>query len=289
MKNKPTTTDDYERRITRAVEWIRQHLAEKIDLKTLAGISAFSPYHFHRILTARLGEPVGEFIVRTRLEAAARMLRYTELSVSEIAYRVGYDAPSSLSKAFRKSFGVSPRTFKTHKTLPSMIEKKVEPEEALGRLSKPKILEVPEKNAAYVRAQGSYGSVDYGACFLRLWEWVKSRKLFSAGIEHIVVYHNDPDISAAEHLRCDVCLVLPKGPVPEAGIGVKTIGGGRYAVFRYTGPYTGLGRAYRRIWGEWLPRSGCTLRDAPCFEKYLNRPGRVPPEKLKTEIFLPVE
>ena len=85
MKNKPTTTDDYERRIARAVEWIRQHLAEKIDLKTLAGISAFSPSHFHRILTARLGEPVGEFIVRTRLEAAARLLRFTDFSEPENA------------------------------------------------------------------------------------------------------------------------------------------------------------------------------------------------------------
>ncbi len=287
MKNKPTTTDDYQQRVNRVVEYIRLHLSEEIDLRRLAGISAFSPYHFHRILTAYLGEPVGEFIVRTRLETAARLLRYTELSVSEIAYRVGYDTPSSLSKAFRKSFGISPRMFKTNKTIPAMIEK-VQPEEPQGRLSKPKILDIPEKTAAYLRAQGPYSSVDYGACFLRLWAYVKARKLFSAGIEHIVVYHNDPDISQAEDLRCDVCLVLPKGPAPEGEVGVKRIGGGRYAVFRYTGPYTGLGWAYRRIWGQWLPESGCTLRDAPCFEKYLNRPDRVPPEKLKTEIYLPV-
>lgn len=288
MKNKPTTTDDYQRRINRAVEYIRLHLSEEIDLKTLAAISAFSPYHFHRILTAYLGEPVGEFIVRTRLETAARLLRYTELSVSEIAYRVGYDTPSSLSKAFRKSFGISPRTFKTNKTFPAMIEKG-QPEEPQGRLSKPKILEVPEKTAAYLRAQGNYSAVDYGTCFLRLWEYVKTHKLFSAGIEHIVVYHNDPDISQDGDLRCDVCLVLPKGPSAEGEIGVKRIGGGRYAVFRYTGPYSGLGWAYHRICGEWLAQSGCTLRDAPCFEKYLNRADRVPPEKLKTEIYLPLE
>lgn len=36
-------------------------------------------------------------------------------------------------------------------------------------------------------------------------------------------------------------------------IGVKEIAGGKYAVFLYTGPYTGLGGAYKKICGEWLP------------------------------------
>lgn len=288
MKNKPSTTDDYLRRVNRVVEYIRAHLSEEIDLKKLAEISAFSPFHFHRILSAFLGEPVGEFIVRTRLETAARLLRYTEMSVSEIAYRVGYDTPSSLSKAFRKSYGISPRAFKKSKKIPAMIER-THQEEPHGRLSKPKILEIPVKNAAFLRARGNYNSVDYGACFLQLWTYVKAHKLFSAGVEHMVVYHNDPDISQAADLRCDVCLVLPKGPVPEGEIGVKQIGGGRYAVFRYTGPYSGLGWAYQSICGAWLPQSGCTLRDAPCFEKYLNRADRVPAERLKTEIYLPIE
>lgn len=287
MKNKPATTDDYQRRINVVVEYIRTHLDGNIDLRTLAEVSSFSPCHFHRIVSAFLGEPVGEFIVRTRIETAARLLHYSDLPVSEIAYRVGYDAPSSLTKAFGRFFGISPTEYRTAKIFPPMST--VMPQAAEVRLSKPKIREIPEKPVAYIRAQGNYSKVDYCDCFTALWHYVKEHKLFSAGIENIVVYHNDPDISKADDLRCDVCLVVPKGPVAAGPVGVKTVGGGRYAVFTYSGPYAGLGGAYRKICREWLPDSGCELRDSPCFEKYLNNPDRVPAGKLKTEIYIPVK
>ncbi len=286
MKNKPTTTNDYRRRLNLVVEYIRTHLDEQIDLRTLAGVSAFSPYHFHRIVSAMLGEPLGEFIVRTRIETAARLLRYTDVPVAEIAYRVGYDTPSSLSKAFRRFFGISPKTYRITKNRP-MMNSITQPDAEI-RLSKPRICDIPAKTVAYVRAQGNYSQVDYGAYFTRLWSYVREHKLFTAGIENLVIYHNDPDISEADNLRCDVCLALPGGAVADGDIGVKEVAGGKYAVFLYTGPYTGLGSAYRKICGEWLPASGCELRESPCFEKYINHPDRVPAEKLKTEIYIPL-
>ena len=199
MKNKPATTADYQRRINTVVEYIRTHLDETLDLRTLAEVSSFSPCHFHRIVSAFLGEPPGEFIARTRIETAARLLLYSDLTVAEIAYRVGYDAPSSLTKAFGRFFGISPKEYRTAKNLPSMT--KCMHSDAGIRLSKPKMLEIPEKTVAYLRAQGDYGEVDYGDCFARLWQYVKEQKLFSAGIESIVVYHNDPDISKSGDLR----------------------------------------------------------------------------------------
>lgn len=287
MKNKPATTNDYQQRINRVVEYIRMHLDEDIDLRVLAELSAFSPYHFHRIVSALLGEPLGEFIVRTRIETAARLLRYTDVPVAEIAYRVGYDTPSSLSKAFRRFFGISPKAYRITKNRP-MMNSNIQSDAEI-RLSKPRISEIPVKTVAYIRAQGNYSQVDYGSYFTRLWGYVRKHKFFTAGIENLVIYHNDPDISQAGDLRCDVCLALPGGrAVADGDIGVKEIAGGKYAVFLYTSPYTGIGTAYKKICGEWLPESGCTLRDSPCFEKYVNHPDRVPAEKLKTEIYIPL-
>ncbi len=46
---------------------------------------------------------------------------------------------------------------------------------------------------------------------------------------------------------------------------------------------------YIAIFGEWLPEAGMKLREAPCFEVYLNRdPRRTKPEKLRTEIYIPI-
>lgn len=96
MRIKTTTKTEYQQRMNVLVEYINNHLGEDIDLNKLAEISGFSRWHFHRIFTEFLGEPVGTFIVRMRVETAARLLRYTEIPVKEIAYKVGYDVPLSL-------------------------------------------------------------------------------------------------------------------------------------------------------------------------------------------------
>lgn len=88
MRIKTTTKTEYQQRINVLVEYINSHLGEDIDLNKLAEISGFSRWHFHRIFAEFLGEPVGTFIVRMRVETAARLLRYTEIPVKEIAYKV---------------------------------------------------------------------------------------------------------------------------------------------------------------------------------------------------------
>jgi AraC family transcriptional regulator len=50
-----------------------------------------------------------------------------------------------------------------------------------------------------------------------------------------------------------------------------------------------LGEVYDTIYARWLPESGEKLRNYHCFEKYINNPDNTPPEKLKTEIYVPIE
>ena len=63
MEQKLTTKEEYLKRINVIVEYINNHLDENIDLGMLAEMSGFSPWHFHRIVRAFLGEPVGAFIL----------------------------------------------------------------------------------------------------------------------------------------------------------------------------------------------------------------------------------
>ena len=79
MEGKKTTQEEYQKCVNAVVDYINLHLGEEIDLKSLARISHFSPFYFHRIMKAFLGEPIGTFIVRTRTEAAARLLRIHQL------------------------------------------------------------------------------------------------------------------------------------------------------------------------------------------------------------------
>ena len=285
METKSSTKLEYQKRINIIVDYINSHLAEEMNLAVLAEISNLSPFHFHRITRAFLNEPIGAYITRLRLEKGAEQLRFTALPIQEIAYNVGYELPSSFSKAFRIWFNVSPIEFRNNKKIKIMEQKKTNHD---LNLKGPKIIQMPERTAIYARLTGDYRNLDYGEAWKKLWEQVKEQKLFSAGIEHIGLSHDDPHVTDANKLRYDACLVIHKPAKPVGEIGVKNIEGGKFACFLYQGTYKHLDEVYDYIYYKWLIESGTELRNAPCFEKYISNPNQVEESKLKTEIYIPI-
>lgn len=285
-KKKLTTQEDYRQRVDRVVEYIRENLDREIDVRTLAELSAFSPFHFHRIMHGYLGEPIGAFIVRTRVQTAAKLLRYTDMAVSDIAYRVGYETPSSLTKSFCKLFGISPQKYRLTKRYQIMTTQKIKVE---VKLSRAKVVEQEPKTVLYISASGDYKNVEYSTMYERMWAEIKLQKLFSAGIEHLGLYYDNPEIVCEKNLKCDVCIRVCKPAQPNGDVGVKTIGGGRFAMFTYTGEYKKVGAAYDKIYGELLAKGGFQARGNYCFEKYVSDPRSTAPDKLKTEIYIPIE
>ena len=157
------------------------------------------------------------------------------------------------------------------------------------KLKAPKFVELERKKAIYIRLIGAYNELDFPCTWGRLWYFVKEQKLYSAGIEHIGIYHDDPKVTESEKLRSDVCLIIQKPVQAQGEIGVKEIQGGKYAVFLHIGPYNEVGVVYDAIFSKWLPESGCELRNIPMFEKYINDPSKTTLDKLKTELYIPIE
>ena len=65
--------------------------------------------------------------------------------------------------------------------------------------------------------------------------------------------------------------------------------GGKAAVFTHKGPYETLWQTWNKVYRDWLPASGEKLRDAYPYEVYLNEKGKVAPEDLLTEIYIPIQ
>ena len=283
--SKKTTREEYQKCVNAVVDYINLHLGEEIDLKSLAKISHFSPFYFHRIMKAFLGEPIGTFIVRTRTESAARLLRYSDLPIADIAYRIGYSSPSSLSKVFKQFYGISPNEYRNNKNFVIMKPAIIRPDLEL----KKEIREVPARNVIYIRLFGDYKLNDYGGTWMRLFQFIKEEKLPMGDMSPYCIYHDDPKVTETKNLRTDVCFTVPVAVQPKGEIGVKEIPRGKYLVFRYKGPYSNLGAVYDTIYGHWIPESGYKISDARGYEVYLNNPGNTPPEELLTEICVPVE
>ena len=282
MKN--ITYNDYIQRINKVVAYINNHLDETLDLKTLANEAALSDFHFHRIFKALKGEAIGGYITRLRLEATARLLRYTALTIEEIAFNIGYETPASLSKAFKKQYGISPTEYRTNKDTYIMKKEIINPDLAL---KVPKIVTLEPKNLIYVALTGDYGSLDYGKAYEQLWAVIKAQKLFTKGIESICISYDDPKITEGSLQRSDVCLAIHKLATPQDEVSCKTLAGGKYAVFFYQGSYENLSQVYDTA-VRWVIDHEYTLREEPFFEKYLNDARRTPKEKLKTEIYIPI-
>ncbi len=82
MQQRTTTREEYLKRVNLVIEYINNHLGDDIDLNQLAEMSHLSPYHFHRVMSAFLGEPLGAFIVRKRIETAATRIYLSGISLT---------------------------------------------------------------------------------------------------------------------------------------------------------------------------------------------------------------
>ncbi len=288
--NVSSSTQKYHvERINKVVQFINNHLGENLDLQTLASVGNYSTYHFHRIMRAHFGESLGAYIVRLRLETAVSLLRFSEVSISDIAFKVGYESPSSFNKAFKKRFGVSPNEYRQNNS--SLVRKEsskilFRAMESLKNLT-PKIKQVKTTKVIYSQMLG-----DYHKSASKAWEVVcdfaKKRRLFGFKTEFIGISHDDPKVTESEKLRYDACIVVTKDIEPEGEIGFKEIPGGKYAVFTHKGAYENFSDTYDYIFGKWIPENNIELRDVQSFEKYLNSPDKTKPEKLLTEIYVPI-
>jgi len=99
----------------RAVEtalWIDTHASEEINLNDAAREAGLSPLHFLRLFRNVLGVTPHQYLVRSRLRRAAKLLAEEERAITDIAFDVGFGDLSNFVRSFHRAAGVSPRAFR---------------------------------------------------------------------------------------------------------------------------------------------------------------------------------
>jgi AraC family transcriptional regulator len=282
------TKNDYAKRINKVIEYIHNNIQEDMNLKKLAEISHFSNYHFHRIFKGLNHETLAAYISRARVEKAAYLLRYTQLPVEEIAYNVGFEFPSSLSKAFKQFYNLSPIAYRKNREY-SIIKRRKKKLGIFRDLVSPRLVKLENKTVIYIQQIGIYNVLKHPEIWERLQIYAQKRGIQPDEVEYIGNYHDDISVTETHKLRWDICLSVNKPINVEDEIGIKTIPGGKYAVFLYEGPFNSRSVIYDAIFTNWLPNSGYEVRDLPIYEKYLSHPSETVSDKLKTEVYLPLK
>lgn len=295
---------EYEKRLALVLRHIENNLDAPLSLEELSGIACFSPFHFHRIFTAMVGESVAAYIRRLLLQRAAQQLSYSRTSVTRVSLDAGYDSLDAFSRAFRALFGMSPSLYRKNGGSPGLAAQRngiipVYYNHLTGVYPMDIRIDrfMPRLTAA-TRHVGAY--MDCGPAWERLCGQLAARNLVSSSALAIGICHDDPDVTPPEKCRMEVCVALPDGFTGESpevrsllenkDIYLRQVGDANtdYAVARVKGPYTLLHPAYRSLYGEWLPRSGREPAAELSFEIYLSDPSQTPESELLTEIYVPL-
>lgn len=284
----------YRPEIERALRFIGENLARPLSVAEVARAARLSEFHLHRVFHAAVGESVGRFVTRMRLERAALSLAYElDQSITDIALSSGYSSSSNFSKAFAAYFGCSPtRVRQPELGLPANVGKlsarhggRFRPE-ALYSLP-PEVSAEERKRAAAswqgrVRFETSEGRTfaclaspagyDLAAVEGTWHELIeRARQLGLAGgpIDAWGIAHDSPDITAPELCRYHACVPCAADAALPAPLFRGRMPAGRYAVFHFTGPVAEVAAAYRSIYSCWFRESSLAPADFVPFDHYV--------------------
>ncbi|MDE5582849.1 MAG: AraC family transcriptional regulator [Ruminococcus sp.] len=94
--------------IQNAIDYIEEHITEKLDYSEISSKAFCSPFYFQRIFTALCGITLGEYIRNRRLTLAGREIFSAKPKIIDIALKYGYESPESFTRAFTKFHGITP-------------------------------------------------------------------------------------------------------------------------------------------------------------------------------------
>lgn len=313
---KSVTLSHYEELVLQAIRTITTALDAALDLEALASPACMAPLHFHRVFRGLCGETPLQMHRRLRLERAAWRLADGDDSVLRVALDAGYETHEAFTRTFRAAFGRTPTEYRV---LTSPSERKPiarragvrKPSHRLqaacgvhvdgsavlipndlfihqGALAMDVQLEVrPEIRVAALAHAGPYNAI--GSAFDRLSTLAGPAGLFALpNARMIAVYYDDPESTPADSLRSAAGVTTSLDAALPPNLHEIRLPEGRWACAVHRGSYDGLGDAWQRLLGQWLPNSGLRMGSGECYELYLNHPGNAREEDLETLLYVPI-
>nr|WP_233805466.1 GyrI-like domain-containing protein [Paraburkholderia sp. HP33-1] len=276
------------------VEAILLEPGARHTLASLAAVAHMSPYHFHRIYRALMGESVVDTVKRLRLAEAAQRLT-DAAQVTSVAHDAGYDSPQAFARAFRDFTGVSPSEFRAR-------QRHLVANPAASALPSVEIAELAPLDVLCVRHDGPVATI--GQTFQTLMTMLRCDEdphlqqrvgicardaTVAGGFRYhagIVAASQTAFSRAIERLDETTQQSCVTGPPP--GVVPLRLEGGLYAVHRLVGPYALISPTFRALYGGWLPRSGYRRDQRPGLELYRSTPDRGALHPCITDLLIPI-
>ena len=263
--------------IQNAINYIEDHITEELDYEAIARESFSSPFHFQRVFSILCGYTLGEYIRNRRLSLAGTEFAAGKQKVIDIAFKYGYDNPESFAKAFQKFHGITPSQargggakLKSFSRLSikvtleggSVMNYRIE--------QKPAMLLTGYKRRFAGNPNDKQDQDHYFACENRLYQYILQAMSRDLETTYQVLTNFGPDgydfYFAYQLPRCFLEDFDEDLGEMAAKFDHIQVPAGQYLVCeteRCEFPTARVDELRRKAVSEWLPSSGCELRDAP--------------------------
>ena len=273
-------------RLNQAIAYMEEHMTDEISYEELGRITCCTSYHFQRMFTYMAGVPLSEYIRRRKMSLAAVDLKSGD-KVIDVAFKYGYQSPTSFNRVFQSIHGVAPTVARDEATIlknypPLLFQIQIKGAAELNyrivKKSSFRIIGVSMALEKEVEKNFAIGP--------KMWEHALAdgtiEKLASMmdsdikGLLGVSVCNDDEQwkyyIAVAS--TYDIDEELEEYTIPEA----------TWAIFSGQGKSRSIQELECRIITEWLPNSGYEYANIPDVEVYLNSDS----ENAYYEVWIPV-
>lgn len=261
------------RAVDRAVDFILDRLHSRLDLAAIAAEAGYSPWHFQRIFTDNMGESPAVFVARARVERAVAIARATpDRPWQDIAHDVGFSTPPELSRAFRRRFELSARSWDRATPL---ADRDAQPGHRATRADlvaasvDVRVELVPHCRFAYMRIRDPYRAGNLASAWDEVDSW---RSELTTPTSLVGMSWDDPATVPLEMCRYDLGIALADAaPLPERA-SERWMPSTLAAVASVDGTIEAVDTAWEHLHRIWLPSSPFHRSALPSIERFHSDP-----------------
>lgn len=294
------TRKEYVKRINYILDFIEMNFDKDLSLASLAQKANYSPFHFHRIFSIVINEPLNQYVVRKRVERIASILiTDSKTPIKKLSYDYGFNSESSFSRAFKKFYGISPMRFRSEGKAKlskigiesSSIEKYICSIDNINKWikmnSKIVITKLQDIQLAGITHIGEFDKME--SYFQRLMKWGHKKEVLNTlNFKAITIYHDNPNVTQITKVRFSACITVRKEIKEDKEIRPLKIYKGIYVVARFEIDPPEMSKAWKNIC-IWIMENGYEFRDGQYFEIYHNDHKTHPEQKIILDICIPIE
>jgi AraC family transcriptional regulator len=267
--------------IVQAVDFVEEHLRDKLSVADIAAAVSYSVYYFCRLFNRHTHHSPYDYLMRRRLAESARELLESDRRIIDIALDYQFGSPEAYSRAFKRNFGLPPRRCRQRGcldrrlTMSRLTAAHIE-HRSQGAGRQPVLEQRDDLRVVGLMTLTSRERTAVPALWQMLYHELGARE--GPGEKERVYGLASYPTGWQLHGFCYMAAVeVRPGSGASPALVEKTIPGGPYVRFLHAGPYSDLQLSLDYIYHTWLPRSGrlpARHQEIECFGPGWPRSGR---------------